>query len=79
MKAVDKVTKDMSAKSIRMSVVALSATASTVIWLLLDELTGIYISAPLVSASTGLVLLVAQFYDHKAKAGGHEVFEGEPE
>ena len=77
MKVVDKVTKDMSAKSVRMSVVALSATASTVIWLLLDEFTGIDVSPPLVSASTGLVLLVAQFYDHKAKAGGHEVFEGD--
>ena len=77
MSVVDKVVKDMSPKSVRMSIVALSATASTVIWLLLDEFTSIFISAPLVSASTGLVLLVAQFYDHKAKAGGHEVFEGD--
>ncbi len=79
MEVVDKVTKNMSAKSVRMSIVALSATASTVIWLLLDEFTDIYISAPLVSASTGLVLLVAQFYDHKAKADGHEIFEGDSE
>ena len=74
---MDNVTKNMSAKSVRMSVVALSATASTVIWLLLDEFTDLFISAPLVSASTGLVLLVAQFYDHKAKADGHELFEGD--
>ena len=79
MSVVDKVTKDMSAKSVRMSVVALSATASTVIWLLLDEFTGIYISAPLVSASTALVLLVAQFSYHKATAAGLEVFYGVPE
>jgi len=74
---VDKVKINMSAKSVRMSVVALSAAVSTVIWLLLDEFTGFYVSAALVSASTSLVLLVAQFFDFKAKSEGHEVFDGD--
>ncbi len=57
----------MSAKSVRMSKVALSAGVMAVVWLLLDEYTDVYISAALVSAVTSLVMLVAQFYDFRAK------------
>ncbi len=61
-------TAHMSAKSVRMSKVALSAGVMAVVWLLLDEYTDVYISAALVSAVTSLVMLVAQFYDFKAKS-----------
>ncbi len=61
-------TSNMSAKSVRMSKVALSAGVMAVVWLLLDEYTDVYISAALVSAVTSLVMLIAQFYDFRAKS-----------
>ena len=62
-----------------MSAVALAAAVMAVLWALVDEFTTFGVSAVIVSAVTSLVMLVAQFVDVKAKLGGAEVFEGEPE
>ncbi len=70
-------TANMSAKSVRMSKVALSAGVMAIVWLVLDEYTDLYISAALVSAVTSLVMLIAQFYDFKFKAEGGTPFEGD--
>ena len=66
-------------KAVRMSAVALAAAVMAVLWALVDEFTTFGVSAVIVSAVTSLVMLVAQFVDVKAKLGGAEVFEGEPE
>ena len=62
-----------------MSAVALAAAVMAVLWAIVDEFTTFGVSAVIVSAVTSLVMLVAQFVDVKAKLGGAEVFEGEPE
>ena len=74
---VESVTKNMTAKAVRMSVVALSAAVMAVFWILLDELANLEPSAGLVSAITALVMLIAQFYDYKATVAGVDLFEGE--
>ena len=67
----------MSTKSVRMSVVALSAAVMAVIWVVIDTYTYWFVPTVLVSAVTSLVMLVAQFFDFKMKARGDTVlYEG---
>ena len=66
-------------KAVRMSKVALSAAVMAVVWAIVDEFTSVGFSPIVVSSITSLVMLLAQFYDYKAKVEGVEVFEGEPE
>ncbi len=70
---MEKVTAGMSAKSVRLSAVALSAAIMAVVWVVLDTYTLWFIPAVLVSAVTSLVMLLAQFMDFRAG----EVFKGE--
>ncbi len=70
---MEKVTAGMSAKSVRLSAVALSAAIMAVVWVVLDTYTLWFIPAVLVSAVTSLVMLVAQFMDFRAG----EVFGGD--
>jgi len=75
---VKNVTANMTAKSVRLSAVALSTGVMTVIWLVIDEYTDLFISAAMVSAITSLVALVTQFLDFKADVeGDKETFGGE--
>lgn len=66
-------------KILRMSAVALSAAVMGVIWAFADALISAQIPAIVVSSVTALVMLIAQFVDVRAKAGGAEVFHGEGE
>ncbi len=63
---VKNVTAGMSAKSVRLSAVALSAAVMAIVWILIDEYTLWFIPAVLVSAVTSLVMLIAQFIDFRA-------------
>ncbi len=72
----ERVTK-MSAKQMRLSVVALSAAVMAVVWVIIDEYTPIELVPALVSSVTSLVMLLAQFKDFKASAEGVEVFRPE--
>ena len=76
---VESVIKNMTPKTVRMSRVALSAAVMAVAWAIIDELAKVAISPIIVSSITALVMLIAQFLDFKARAGGDEVFEGEPD
>ncbi len=71
---MENVTAGMSAKSVRLSAVALSAAVMAVIWVVIDTYTFWFVPAVLVSAVTSLVMLIAQFMDFKAGI----VFKGKP-
>ena len=73
---VESVTKNMTPKSVRMSMVALSAAVMVVVWSIVDH----YLSGfpnTVAAGVTALVMLISQFYDFKAVVAGDEVFEGE--
>jgi hypothetical protein len=74
---VKRVITDMTPKSVRMSVVALTAAVLAVVWAIVDQVFDGTVNAVIVSAVTALVMLIAQFYDHRAVVSGHEVFEGD--
>jgi hypothetical protein len=74
---VESVTKNMTPKAVRMSMVALSAAVMAVVWIVMDEVFDLYFSPVLVSSVTALVMLIAQWVDVKHKAAGDEVFDGD--
>ncbi len=67
----------LSAKSVRMSRVAIFGAAMAVIWLSVGEFTDVVLTAAWVSGVTSLVMLIAQFYDFRFKRSGDDVFEGD--
>ena len=62
-------------KSVRLSIVAVSAAAMAVVWALLDEFALEAISPVIVSTVTSLVMLLSQFYDIKHKFAGDVVID----
>ena len=68
---------DMGPKAVRMSVVALTSAVLVVFWGILDEVVPWALSPVLVSGFTALIMLVAQFMDHKALISGVEIFDGD--
>jgi len=76
---VENVTRNMSAKAVRMSRVTFTAAVMGLIWLTLDEFTDVFFSAGWVSGVTSVAMLFAQFSDFKFKAQGVEVFDGDSE
>jgi hypothetical protein len=53
-------------KGQRLSLVALAGAAMALLWAIL-EWAGVEVPAPVISALTSLVMLLAGFYDHKNK------------
>jgi len=74
---VENVTRNMSAKAVRMSRVTFAAAVMGLIWLSLDEFTNVFFSAAWVSAVTSVVMLFAQFSDFKFKSSGGTTFGGD--
>ena len=66
---------EVSARTVRMSAVALSAAVMAVVWAIGDALTAAALPSVIVSSVTSLVMLVAQMVDVKAKLSGAEVID----
>ena len=67
----------LPAKTVRLSVVAFAAAVMAVIWAIVDEISMGGANPVIVSSITSLVMLIAQFIDVRAKAGGADVYEGQ--